>query len=62
MKMNEMKNEIKRTDLIGKSGEITKNIEIVDAIQRGEIVSVRVKEDDGDSYWVILDGDINLYE
>ncbi|QGU47818.1 MULTISPECIES: hypothetical protein [Bacillus] len=60
--MNEMKNEIKRTDLIGKSGEITKNIEIVDAIQRGEIVSVRVKEDDGDSYWVILDGDINLYE
>ncbi|MEH7771264.1 hypothetical protein [Bacillus velezensis] len=60
--MNEMKNEIERTDLIGKSGEITKNIEIVDAIQRGEIVSVRVKEDDGDSYWVILDGDINLYE
>ncbi|MES9645539.1 hypothetical protein ABU169_19065 [Bacillus velezensis] len=60
--MNEMKNEIKRTDLIGKSGEITKNIEIVDAIQRGEIVSVRVKEDDGDSHWVILDGDINLYE
>ncbi|WP_340639727.1 hypothetical protein [Bacillus atrophaeus] len=60
--MNETKNEIKRTDLIGKSGEITKNIEVTDAIQRGEIVSVRVKEDDGDSYWVILDGDISLYE
>ncbi|AOP13639.1 hypothetical protein [Bacillus licheniformis] len=60
--MNETKNEIKRTDLIGKTGEITKNIKVIDAIQRGEIVSVRIKEDDGDSYWVILDGDISLYE
>ncbi|MCY8587584.1 hypothetical protein [Bacillus haynesii] len=60
--MNETKNEIKRTDLIGKTGEITKNIKVIDAIQRGEIVSVRIKEDDEDSYWVILDGDISLYE
>ncbi|MGG0284105.1 hypothetical protein ABEY41_03040 [Peribacillus butanolivorans] len=52
----------KRADLIGKTGEITKDIEIIDADEREHGISVRVRESSGEVYWTTLDADINLFD
>jgi hypothetical protein len=51
---------IKRKDLIGKRGTITKQIEIIDAHESIQGINVRIKESDGEEYWTQFDGDIQL--
>ncbi|MBU8684390.1 hypothetical protein MOE23_06730 [Bacillus haynesii] len=46
---------VKRKDLIGKTGEVIKEFEIVDANQTGSIVNIRVQEEDGEVYWTSID-------
>lgn len=48
---------VKRKDLIGLEGSITKHFTVVDAVEYPEIgsVDVRVADATGDEYWVCLD-------
>lgn len=48
-----------RHDLIGQTGQITRNVEIVDAKESREGVSVRVSDNVGNEYWTDLE-DISL--
>ncbi|WP_280166479.1 hypothetical protein [Priestia aryabhattai] len=50
----------KRNDLIGKKGEIVKKIEILDANEGIYGINVRVKDSEGEKYWVLMDNDISL--
>lgn len=52
---------MKRTDLIGIEGAITKNFTIVDAVEYPSVgsVDVRVADSTGEEYWVSLE-DIEL--
>lgn len=48
-----------RTDLIGQTGSITRNIKIVDAKEYPTGVSIRVSDNMGEEYWTSLE-DIDL--
>ncbi|WP_180235415.1 hypothetical protein [Bacillus cereus] len=48
-----------RNDLIGQTGQITRNVEIVDAKESREGVSVRVSDNVGNEYWTDLE-DVSL--
>ncbi|WP_410976874.1 hypothetical protein [Bacillus cereus] len=49
----------RRPDLIGQSGTITRNIEIIDATETEHGVSVRVSDNVGEVYWTDLN-DVEL--
>ncbi|CUB12490.1 hypothetical protein BN2127_JRS1_04277 [Bacillus cereus] len=58
--IDDMENGAKRrTDLIGKTGTITRNIEIIDATETEHGVSVRVSDNVGEVYWTDLN-DVEL--
>lgn len=48
-----------RHDLIGQTGQITRNVEIVDAKESPGGVSVRVSDNVGNEYWTDLE-DVSL--
>ncbi|MED1384441.1 hypothetical protein [Bacillus mycoides] len=48
-----------RRDLIGQTGQITRNVEIIDAKESREGVSVRVSDNVGNEYWTDLE-DVSL--
>ncbi|WP_179191708.1 hypothetical protein [Bacillus thuringiensis] len=48
-----------RDDLIGQTGTITRNIEIIDATETKHGVSVRVSDNVGEVYWTDLN-DVEL--
>lgn len=52
---------VKRTDLIGLEGLITKNVSVIDAVEYPSVgsVDVRVADSNGEEYWVSLE-DIEL--
>ncbi|MCS0789551.1 hypothetical protein NX021_15465 [Cytobacillus firmus] len=52
---------IKRTDLIGLEGSITKDVSVIDAVEYPSVesVDVRVADGNGEEYWVSLE-DIEL--
>jgi hypothetical protein len=52
---------VKRTDLIGWKGNITRNFEVVDAVEYPATgsVNVRVADDTGEEYWVSIE-DVEL--
>lgn len=52
---------IKRMDLIGLEGSITKNFSVVDAVEYPSVgsVDVRVADSTGEEFWVSLD-DVEL--
>lgn len=56
-----MKKEVTKTgyDLIGQTGLITRNIEIIDAKETEHGVSVRVSDNVGEVYWTDFD-DVEL--
>ncbi|MEM5662313.1 hypothetical protein AAHB62_26520 [Bacillus cereus] len=49
----------RRSDLIGQTGTITRNIEIIDATETEHGVSVRVSDNVGEVYWTDLN-DVEL--
>ncbi|PGR97622.1 hypothetical protein COC68_12930 [Bacillus thuringiensis] len=49
----------RRPDLIGQTGTITRNIEIIDATETEHGVSVRVSDNVGEVYWADLN-DVEL--
>ncbi|MEX3422044.1 hypothetical protein EQ803_27675 [Bacillus thuringiensis] len=49
----------RRPDLIGQTGTITRNIEIIDATETKHGVSVRVSDNVGEVYWTDLN-DVEL--
>ncbi|MED1677569.1 hypothetical protein P5641_04800 [Bacillus subtilis] len=51
----EIINVERREDLIGKTGEVIKEFKVIDASQTGNIVSIRVQDEDGEIYWTSLD-------
>lgn len=58
-------NAIKREDLIGRTGSVTRQIEIIDAKEYNtngiKSVNVRVSDNFGNEYWTTLeDDDISL--
>ncbi|MEK5197366.1 hypothetical protein MHI49_28535 [Bacillus sp. FSL M7-0884] len=58
--MDDIENDAKRrTDLIGQTGTITRNIEIIDATETEHGVSVRVSDNVGEVYWTDLN-DVEL--
>ncbi|EJR67512.1 hypothetical protein IIO_00500 [Bacillus cereus VD115] len=48
-----------RHDLVGQTGSITRNIEIIDAKENEHGVSVRVSDNVGEVYWTDFD-DVEL--
>ncbi|KAB2334294.1 hypothetical protein [Bacillus mesophilum] len=53
-------NPINRFDLIGKTGTISRNVKIIDALEYPTSVSIRVQDEMGEEYWTGLeDADID---
>ncbi|MGN7328738.1 hypothetical protein [Bacillus pumilus] len=47
-------NAERREDLIGKTGEVIKEFKVIDTSHTGEIVNIRVQDQDGEVYWTSL--------
>lgn len=50
----------KREDLIGKTGTMTKQFDVLDASESKQGISLFVVDSEGDKYWVAMDQDIQL--
>lgn len=51
---------IKRTDLIGQTGSITRGFKVIDAIECNGEVSIRVVDSMGNEFSTLLDDDVSL--
>lgn len=51
---------MKRQELIGRTGTVTRKIKVIDAKEGPHGIDVRVSDSMGNEYWTELDSDISL--